>query len=290
MARIVIFADQPDWHSRRLVAAFAARGAEALVRSLRDCVFRIEGEGPGVLIPGCEDGLPDAVFVKNIAGGSFEQVTLRLGFLHALGLIGLPVVNDARAIERCVDKSMTSFLFHRAGIPTPPTYVAERDEAAKGFLAAGFSEWVAKPLFGAQGRGLVRLRRDDELPPAEAYAGVRYLQHFVGREEDWRDYRVMVVGQRPVAAMVRRGRSWVTNVGRGGRCEAAAIGDRIAELSLAAVAAVGADYAGIDVIEAPDGALFVLEANSMPAWKGLQTVAACDIAQLLADHVLGRLA
>jgi RimK family alpha-L-glutamate ligase len=289
MARIVIFADQPDWHSRKLLAAFAARGAEAAVRSLRDCVFAIEGEGPGLAIPGYEEALPEAVLVKNIAGGSFEQVTLRLGFLHALGLLGIPVVNDARAIERCVDKSMTSFLLHRAGIPTPPTYVAERDAAAEGFMARGFSEWVAKPLFGAQGKGLKRLAPGDGLPPAEAYAGVRYLQHFVGREEDWRDYRVMVISGEPIAAMVRRGRSWVTNVRQGGTCEASEIRAPIAELSRAAAEAVGTGYAGIDVIEAPDGALFVLEANSMPAWRGLQGVADCDIAQRIADHVLARL-
>ena len=32
------------------------------------------------------------------------------------GRLGVPVINDAGAIERCVDKSMTSFLLHRAGI------------------------------------------------------------------------------------------------------------------------------------------------------------------------------
>ena len=48
--------------------------------------------------------------VRSIPAGSFEQVTLRLGLLHALAALGVAVVNDARGIERCVDKSMTSFL------------------------------------------------------------------------------------------------------------------------------------------------------------------------------------
>ena len=38
------------------------------------------------------------------------------------------------------------------------------------------------------------------------------------------------------------------------------------------------------------GALLVLEVNSMPAWKGLQSVAPRDIAGLLARYVLSRLA
>ena len=44
------------------------------------------------------------------SAGSFEAVTKRLGVLHALAKLGVVVWNDARAIERCVDKSMTSFL------------------------------------------------------------------------------------------------------------------------------------------------------------------------------------
>jgi tetrahydromethanopterin:alpha-L-glutamate ligase len=286
MTCIVIFTDGPDWHSRRLVAAFERKGVVVLVRSLRDCVFRVGEGGNGIFVPGIDSGLPDAVLVKTIAGGSFEQVTLRLSFLHALAALGVPVINSARAIECCVDKSMTSFLLHRAGIPTPITVVGERDQAISQLLGERPSDWVAKPLFGSQGRGLARLRPNDPLPPAELYAGVRYVQHFVGRNEGWRDFRVMVVGRSPVAAMIRHGKDWITNVGRGARCEAASITDRLAELSLAVVEAVGAEYAGIDMIERPDGALFVLEANSMPAWKGLQSVASCDIAQTLADHVL----
>jgi tetrahydromethanopterin:alpha-L-glutamate ligase len=53
---------------------------------------------------------------------------------------------------------------------------------------------------------------------------------------------------------------------------------------------VGADYAGVDLIEDRSGALLVLEVNSMPAWKGLQSVAPRDIASLLARYVLSRLA
>ncbi|HYB09119.1 MAG TPA: RimK family alpha-L-glutamate ligase [Alphaproteobacteria bacterium] len=287
MARIVIFTDGPDWHSRRLTAAFDRKGAAVLVRSLRDCIFHVGDGGSGISIPGLEGELPDAVLVKTVAGGSFEQVTLRLGFLHALAALGVPVVNCARAIERCVDKSMTSFLLHRAGIPTPVTVVGERDQTISRLVGDRPSEWVAKPLFGSQGRGLLRLRSNEPLPPSELYAGVRYIQRFVGRNEGWRDFRIMVVGRSPVAAMIRHGKGWITNVGRGARCEPATITNSMAELSLAAVGVVGAEYAGIDMIEHSDGALYVLEVNSMPAWKGLQGVASCDIAQILADHVLG---
>lgn len=286
--RIAIFTDQPDWHTRRLSVACRAHGITPVVVSLRRCAFVLDGRGPGVEVPGFGGDLPDAVLVRTIAAGTFEQVTLRLGILHALTALGVPVINDARAIERCVDKSMTSFLLHRAGVPTPATLASEDEEAMQRWLAATPGERVQKPLFGSQGRGLVRFGPDEPPPPIEAYAGVRYLQRFVGRDKDWRDYRVIVVDGRPVAAMLRHGRSWITNVRRGARCEAVAVTDRLAALSQAAVAAVGADYAGVDLIEDGRGALLVLEVNSMPAWKGLQSVASCDIAGAVIDHMLKR--
>ena len=287
--RIAIFTDQTDWHTRRLTAACRARGITATVASLRGCAFVLGGRGPGIEVPGFGASLPDAALVRTIAAGTFEQVTLRLGLLHALEALGVPVINHARAIERCVDKSMTSFLLHRAGIPTPATLASEDAAAAQRWLDATPGERVQKPLFGSQGRGLTRFGRDDELPSADAYAGIRYLQRFVGRDRDWRDFRVIVVGGRPVAAMLRHGRSWITNVRRGARCEAIPVTDRLASLSQAAAAAVGADYAGIDLIEDPNGDLLVLEVNSMPAWKGLQSVAAYDIAGAIIDYLLMRI-
>lgn len=286
MRRIALFIDEPDWHAQRLAAAIAERGGEAVACSLRDCAFRLGDGGAGIDIPGFDGALPDAALVRSIAAGSFEQVTLRLGLLHALAASGVPVINDARAIERCVDKSMTSFLLHRAGLPTPATLVSESEAAARRWRASRAEAQVIKPLFGSRGRGLARLAPGDALPPRDVNGGVRYLQRFVGRDSDWRDFRVMVIGGEPVAAMIRRGRSWITNVGRGGRCEPVQMSERLGSLGRAAVGAVGADYAGVDLIEDVDGALLVLEVNSMPAWKGLQSVAACDIAGHLAAHVL----
>ncbi len=292
--RLLVLADDPEWHTRRLVAAARERGVEAIVCALADCRFAVGPDDVSAnIIPGLPPGaLPDAAFVRTVAAGSFEQVTFRLAILHALEALGVPVVNPPRAIERCVDKGMTSFLLHRAGLPTPPTFVTESAETADHWreAAAGGGDVVLKPLFGSQGRGLRRLRRGDLLPPPEEVASVYYLQRFVGRDAAWHDIRVFVVGGRPVAAMRRHGRSWITNVARGGGCEAVPAAGRFGDLAVAAAAAVGADYAGVDLIEDADGSgVQVLEVNSMPAWKGLQSVTTdTDIAAALIDHVLVR--
>ena len=289
---IVLFGDGRDWHGRRLGVALRRRGASAVWLSLKDCGFVTAGSG-GLSIPGFADGLPAGALVRSVPAGSFEQVTMRLGVLHALGAAGVPVVNDARAIERCVDKSTTSFLLHRAGIPTPPTWTAESVEQARALVRAEARPGrplVLKPLFGAQGRGLLLIEDADALPPPEAVGGVYYLQHFVASAgAGWRDWRAFVVGGRTVAAMIRHGASWRTNACRGARCEGVAPEGEIAELATAAAAAVGADYAGVDIIRDAGGRALVLEVNSMPAWKALQGVSAVDIAQALVDDFLARL-
>lgn len=286
--RVVIFADDPDWHCRRLVAACRRHDAEVTVESLRRCRFRLGGTGSGIEIPGFAGETPDVAVVRNIPSGSFEQVTFRLSLLHALRELGVRVINDARAIERCVDKSMTSFLLHKDGIPTPETLVSEDGDTAASWHAMQESDVVAKPLFGAQGRGLRRIAAGDHLPdPGDTgLGGVLYLQRYVGRASEWRDFRVFVVGDRAVAAMMRRGKSWVTNVARGGTCERAPCDGRLAELAIAAAHAVGAGYCGVDLIEDPRHGIAVLEVNSMPAWHGLQGVTEIDIADSIARYVL----
>ena len=110
----------------------------------------------GLDIAGLGERLPDAVLVRSMSGGTFQAVTLRLGILHALRENGVLVWNDARAIERCVDKSMTSFLLARAGIPTPPAWAIESHAAAQAIVRRESAQGplVLKPLFGSQGRGL----------------------------------------------------------------------------------------------------------------------------------------
>jgi RimK family alpha-L-glutamate ligase len=286
-ASVALVTDAVDWHARSLIRAFARSVVRARAVMLPACA--IDTRSPSGLILPEFDRLPDAVMVRSLSGGTFEAVTLRLGILHALRELGVPVWNDARAIERCVDKSMTSFLLARAGIPTPPTWATESPEAARAIVRreSPIGPLVLKPLFGSQGRGLRLIRGEEDLPEAGQVAGVYYLQRFVGAglpgdRGGFRDFRLLVSQGRVVAAMARHAATWVTNVKQGGRPVAAVADADAKDLAVRAVAAVGAHFAGVDILHGAEGRPTVLEVNSMPAWSGLQKVTPVRIAAVLA--------
>jgi tetrahydromethanopterin:alpha-L-glutamate ligase len=91
-----------------------------------------------------------------------------------------------------------------------------------------------------------------------------------------------------VAAMIRRGKSWINNVSQGATCEAAELADDLRGLAEGACRALHMDYAGVDLIRDRDGLAQVVEVNGIPAWKGLQSVSRINIAQHLADDFLER--
>jgi RimK family alpha-L-glutamate ligase len=284
-AAIVMFGDGRDWHGKSLMRAFRRRGITPLLAPLNQCGFSTE-TATGLFIPGLGDRLPEGAFVRFVPGGSFEEVTLYLGVLHALRELGVTVWNDARAIERCVDKSTTTFFLQRAGLPTPRTFARVNRNEAEGIASAALAEGhklVQKPLFGAQGKGLRLISALADLAQPEEVSGVYYLQEFVPpAQAHHQDWRIFVCRGRVVASMIRHGASWITNIKQGARGEAAIASQELAELAVRAATCVGADYAGVDIIQARDGRFLVLEVNSMPAWNGLQRVSRIRIS----DHVV----
>lgn len=286
--KVLFVSDTLDWHARRMEEAYTTRSADVVRLDLKDCNFSTDSVS-GLNLPGFRY-LPDVVHVRTMAGGAFEAITKRLGVLHALDRLGVRVVNAPRAIEACVDKSMTSFLIAQAGIPTPPTWTLESRQHACDLLRREIEHGplVLKPLFGAQGKGLRLLRSVEDLPPPETVAGVYYLQRFESTEDqDFRDFRVFVAGGKAVAAMMRRSPMWITNVKQGGEPSAIPHDETLEGLAIAAAHAVGAEIAGVDIIVGRNGPR-VLEVNSMPAWSGLQQVAGADIADAIADYILSR--
>jgi RimK family alpha-L-glutamate ligase len=254
----------------------------ALVAGVADGVRLAAG---GVRLDDCA-----AVIVRAIPGGSLEQVIFRVDALHRLARLGVGVVNSPRCIERTVDKYFTSTLLEEAGLPTPRTRVCERlDDALAAFEALG-GDVVVKPLFGSEGRGIVRVSDPDlayrTCRALEVTRSVFYLQEFVAH--GGRDIRAFVVGGRLVAAMTRRGAGWKTNVSQGARTEPLALPDALERLSVQAAALLEADYAGVDLLRTDDGRVLVIEVNGIAGWRGLQQTTDVDVAGVIAEHAIAR--
>jgi RimK family alpha-L-glutamate ligase len=288
--KIAIFTDDAGWHGKQLQLAFKNLGYDSVFISLTECRFTLENQNLPLFIPEFETELPVAAFVRGVPGGSLEEVTLYLDFLHALKMLGIPVYNDAAAIERSVDKAMTSFLLHQAGLKTPATWVLrDRDTAlvlAKTELSNG-NFIISKPLFGSQGEGIRRIEKMTDLPWITATHGVYYLQRFIQCSGDgFSDYRVFVINGEVVATMRRRGKSWLNNVAKGASCERVEPSDEMKNLAIRATNLLHMAYAGVDILEDSEGNLNVIEINSVPAWKGLESVCDVKIAELLARDVI----
>lgn len=291
--RVVIFTDDPGWHGRGLQAALQERGYHGRFVSLTDCRLEPGAQPLDVIIPGFRQALPAAAFVRGVPGGTLEQVIVRLDILHALEWLGIPVMNSARAIERTVDKGLTTLLLARAGLPTPPTWVCESATQARAIirreLAAGH-RIVGKPLFGSQGEGLQLFDQHSSIAAhGEFCRGAYYLQRFIERAAgDWSDIRVFVIDGEAIAAMTRRGEHWITNRAQGARCEALPLSDELARLAVAAARTVAADYVGVDLMLDINNNLQIIEVNGIPAWFGLKQATDLDMAPRLIDSLLGK--
>ena len=284
---IVILATRQGWHTRELTRVLGARGHTGVIVPYEGLVASI-GESPGLRSGTAELDRADAVLARIIPSGSLEQIIFRVDALHRLDDRGIRVMNSPRAIERTVDKFWTTALLEQRGIATPETVVCESsDEALAAFRRLG--DVIVKPLFGSMGLGMTRVA-DEEMAfrvfrAIEQIHGVFYLQRTV--EHDGRDVRAFVVGGRVIGAIERRAPGWRTNIARGGSASALQLPREWANLAVRAAAAVGAEYAGVDLLPARDGTVHVLEVNGIPGWQGLQEATGIDVAGALIEQLTG---
>ena len=289
--RVAILSARQGWHTDQLCRALAQRGHEGRVVPYEALAAHLGGAAAGVAAGDEDIGACGAVLARIIPAGSLEQIVFRVDVLHTLEERGIPVINPPRTIERTVDKLWTTALLEQAGLRVPETVVCERAEAAlAAFRALG--DVIVKPLFGSMGLGMVRVT-DEEMAfrvfrTLETLRGVYYVQRTI--DHAGCDVRAFVVGGRVIGAIERSAPGWKTNLARGGRARAVTLEPERTELALAAARAVGADYAGVDLLPARDGTVYVVEVNGIPGWRGLQEATSLDVAAAIVELLIGRVA
>jgi RimK family alpha-L-glutamate ligase len=287
--RIAILSGGDGWHVRDLV-----RAANDLGHAAEPVDFRTVAAGVGTPVanapgsPGLGDF--DAVIVRTMPPGSLEQVVFRMDVLHAAAARGIAVLNSPRALEACIDKYLALVRLEQAGLPVPETVVCQTaDDALAAFDRLG-RDVVVKPIFGSEGRGLMRVT-DPELAwrtfrAIERTQAVLYLQRFVAHP-GW-DLRAFVLGGRVLAAIRRTARDdWRTNVAQGARAEPIALTPEQESLAVRAADAVGAIAAGVDLLPGPGGTWYVVEVNAVPGWRALGPATGVDVARAMIAAVSG---
>ncbi|TKK88859.1 RimK family alpha-L-glutamate ligase [Herbidospora galbida] len=274
--RLAVLASRVRFEEKQIMAALDRRGATFVHLDPRSLVVA--------------DGVSRKDFVLNREVGHYRA----LYAASALESAGATVLNTAAATHVSGDKWLTTAALLAAGLPTPRTALAMTPEAAVDALDQIGYPAVVKPLVGSWGRLVTAipdrptatavLEHVAALPSPQQH--VVYVQELVEKAD--RDIRVLVVGGQALGATYRRGDEWRTNVARGAvstRCE---LTDVHAKLAVAAAEAVGAEIAGVDLLEDADGHLTVLEVNDRVEFRGFQDAHEIDVADVVASHVLGR--
>lgn len=286
--RIGVLAQPESWYFRDL-----ARAADSLGHAIRRIDFhRIMARASTSLeqieLASSDDGVSpenlDALIVRSMPPGSLEQVVFRMDVLGRLERQGVAVVNSAKSLEGAIDKYLTSTRLAACGIPTPRTMVCEGTEAAQAAFVELGGDVVVKPLFGSEGRGIVRVSDPDlawrTFRAIERLQGVIYLQEFV--DHPGYDTRVLVLDGEPLGAIRRTAADdFRTNVSRSATAAAATPSQAEIDLAIRAARELGTRIAGVDLLASRDGRRYVIEVNAVPGWQAFARATGIDVADRL---------
>ena len=290
--KIGILGRPESWYARDLQRAAQALGhsAEAIpFERLAARVSMTHGES----VSGTVGSLAtcDAAIVRTMPPGSLEQVVFRMDALRELERRGIPLMNPPFAVEAAGDKYLTTARLHAAGLPVPETVVCESaSEALLAFDQLG-GDVVVKPLFGSEGRGIVRVSDPDlalrTFRTIERTQSILYLQRFIAHPG--RDVRVMVLDGKVLGGMMRHSPDdFRTNVSRNGRAEKLSLNSQQEEWAIRAAEAVGCRLAGIDLLYDEAGQGYVIEVNGVPGWQAFRRVTGIDVARLVIQSLAGK--
>lgn len=222
-----------------------------------------------------------AVLVRSMPPGSLEQIVFRMDALANLAAAGVRVVNPPRAIEVAVDKYLATTRLRDAGLLVPPTAACQTAAAALTAFEELGGDVVVKPLFGSEGRGIVRVADEATatrvFTALEQVGSVLYLQKFI--PHGGCDWRLLVLGDEVFGMCRRHPHDWRTNISLGAVGEPLEVTAELAEMALRSARAVGATLAGVDLLPGNDGQLYALEVNAVPGWRALAGVTGIDVAR-----------
>ncbi len=292
---IGILASEGSWYFRDLERAAISRGYactrldfERLVANVTTTTATIRSTSD---VETTSSSRFDLILVRTMPPGSLEQVVYRMDLLSRWETSGVRVVNSPKSLECAVDKYLTTARLQAAGLPVPETIVCEHEGDALTAFAQLGGDVVVKPLFGSEGRGIVRVTDLDlahrTFRTLMRLHAVLYLQRFV--DHGGFDVRILVLDGRVLGGMRRCSPDdFRTNVSRAAIAEPHQPTGAEIDLALRAAATTNAFIAGVDLLYDRAGHCYVIEVNAVPGWQAFGRVNGIDVAASLLDRLAVR--
>ncbi|MEO1250985.1 MAG: 30S ribosomal protein S6--L-glutamate ligase [Pseudomonadota bacterium] len=285
--KLALLCRNPDLYShKRLVEAAETRGHDIDVIDHLRCYINITSHRPTVRYRGEELTAYDAVIPRIGASVTFYGTAV----LRQFEMMGCYPVNESVAISRSRDKLRSLQLLARRGIGLPVTVFAHRTSRAEEILdMIGGAPVVVKLLEGTQGIGVVLGETQKAAESIiQAFGGVKtniLVQEFI-KEAGGEDIRALVVGEKVVAAMKRKGKEgdFRSNIHRGGSAEMIKITPEERSTATRAARAMGLNFCGVDLLRSNHGPV-VMEVNSSPGLEGIENATGVDVAGQVIDFI-----
>lgn len=211
---------------------------------------------------------------------------------------GLKLFNSHAAVQACDDKMITATLLAN-DIPMPKTLPAplcynpeepvseeliDRIEKELGYPV------VVKMSYGSLGKGVFWANNRSELGAlcAQLKCEPHLFQRFV-KESFGKDMRVIVIGGKTVAAMVRQSNGdFRSNIGLGGKGVAVTPPPEVRAMCEKAAKILGLDFCGIDVLFG-NNQYYICEVNSNAFFGGMEQATGVNVARLYAEYILNNI-
>ena len=275
MTQTLILTDNEGWHFHQLKNSLNKRNHSIISACLSEMSIHLENDKSLIFINGEKMPHVDNVIVRFIPGGTLEEIVFFLNILKILEAMGIKVSNNAVSIEGTVDKLYTSYLLNNNNIKTPATYVMRSYEEASNFIKDNYKNntWIYKPLFGSQGDDIKLIKSRDDLDAFENPSNIYYFQKYLENSTSY-DFRVLVIRKDDNIKyfhMTRYGNTFLNNFSKGAKCIKENVDQKVIDLAIKSSKLLNIDFCGVDIIEYKNK-YYVIEVNSVPAWKGLQAV------------------
>lgn len=267
------------YSTQRLQAAGLERGHEVHVIDYLRCYMNITSHKPLVIYQGKPLEKFDALVPRIGASKTFYGTAV----VRQFEMMGVFTANSSQAISRSRDKLRCLQLLAKKGIGLPVTGFAHSPKDIESLIdLVGGPPLVIKVLEGTQGIGVVLAESYQAAKSVmEAFRGIDaniLVQEFI-KEAGGMDIRCLVVGDKVVAAMKRQGAAgeFRSNLHRGGTSEKIKLTPEERSTAVRAAKAMGLNVAGVDILRSNHGPV-VIEVNSSPGLKGIETATQQDVA------------